>query len=223
MMSEKPDSDSRSGGHDRHLPPSKAALTRSAILDAGRQFLETHPFRDLTVGTLMAATEYSRPTFYLYFNDLHGLMEALLDEVKGGIVEGARAWLSNEGEALSDLQQSLAALVDVGAEHGPILKAVADAAPSDARLEHVWESFIGSFDEVVSARIAQDQAEGITPQFDPLPVARALNRMDASVLIQAFGTARSTEKSDVLAAIMRVWLSTLYPFDAAAALQRLKP
>ncbi|WP_193142881.1 TetR/AcrR family transcriptional regulator [Meridianimarinicoccus sp. MJW13] len=203
------------------MPPSKAAITRSAILDAGSVFLETRPFRDLTVGGLMATTEYSRPTFYLYFNDLHGFMETLLDEVKVGIVEGARAWLSNEGDAVGGLRQSLTTLVDVAHQHGPILKAVADAAPGDARLERVWEMFLGSFDEVVSARIAQDQAAGLTPDFEPLPVARALNRMDAGMLIQAFGSGEKAPKDVVLSAIMRVWLSTLYPFDAAASIEQI--
>ncbi|MDJ0994392.1 MAG: TetR/AcrR family transcriptional regulator [Dinoroseobacter sp.] len=219
-MSEKSDPDPADVPLSRNLPPSKAALTRSAILDAGRQFLETRPFRDLTVGNLMAGTEYSRPTFYLYFNDLHGLMETLLEEVKGGIIEGARAWLLDEADAVSGLQDSLRALVDVGYEHGAILNAVADAAPSDARLEHVWETFLASFDEVVSARIAQDQIKGITPEFDPLPVARALNRMDAGVLIHAFGGRQKANKEDVLSGIMRVWISTLYPFDATAAIAR---
>ncbi len=194
--------------------PSKAALTRSAILDAGSAFLETRPFRDLTVGTLMAATEYSRPTFYLYFNDLHGLLETLLDEVKGGIVEGAQTWLSNESDGVSDLQKSLSSLVDVGYEHGTILKAVSDAAPSDERLEHVWETFLKSFDEVVTARIKQDQAIGVTPEFDALPVARALNRMDAGILINAFGAHPKAEKEEVRSAITRIWLAALYPFDA---------
>ncbi|CUH48770.1 TetR/AcrR family transcriptional regulator [Ruegeria atlantica] len=217
-MSEKSEADANSKRVVRQLPPSKAALTRSAILDTGNRFLETRPFRELTVANLMAETEHSRSTFYLYFNDLHGLMETLLNEVKGGIVEGARAWLLNEADAVSGLHESLRALVDVGYQHGSILKAVADAAPSDERLEHVWETFLGSFDQVVSARIAQDQAKGITPEFDPLPVARALNRMDAGVLINAFGSVQKANKEEVLSAIMRIWISTLYPFDAAGSI-----
>ncbi|PYG34369.1 TetR family transcriptional regulator [Pelagimonas varians] len=212
-MSEITKHASPSGRPSRRMEPGKAALTRSAILDAGSQFLESRPFRELTVGGLMAATKYSRATFYLYFNDLHGLLETLLDEVKGGIVEGAQAWLSNEGDAVSGLQNSLRSLVDVGYEHGTILKAVSDAAPSDARLEHVWETFLSSFDEVVSARISRDQAEGFTPEFDPLLVARALNRMDAGFLIRAFGSHPKAEKESVFSAISHIWLATLNPFD----------
>ncbi len=209
-------------GVPRTSQPSKAALTRAAIMDAGQEFLLARPFRELTVGGLMKLTGHSRPTFYLYFNDLHGLMEALLDEVKVGIVEGARPWLSNEGDAVEELQSSLSALVNVGYEQGAILKAVSDAAPGDERLEQVWQAFIGSFDEVVAARIAMDQAVGITPQFDPLPVARALNRMDAAILIHAFGTRDKGDKGDVLSAIRRVWLATLYPFDAEAVINGVR-
>ena len=100
--------------------------------------------------------------------------------------------------------------------------AVADAAPNDDRLEQVWETFLASFDEVVAARIAEDQAKGVTPEFDPYPVARALNRMNASILTSSFARGRKADKEDVLSAFLRIWLSTLYPFDAEAAINSRK-
>lgn len=196
---------------ERTRQQSKTALTKSAILATASRFLEAHPFRDLTVGALMAEAGYSRPTFYQYFNDLHGLMETLLDDVKTGIIDGAQPWLAGQGDPIESLQRSLTALVDVGHEQGPILKAVADAAPSDSRLEHVWETFLAAFDEVVAARITEDQARGVTPQFDPYPVAQALNRMDAGLIITAFGQADKADKAAACAALRRIWISTLYP------------
>jgi TetR/AcrR family transcriptional regulator, ethionamide resistance regulator len=38
--------------------------------------------------------------------------------------------------------------------------------------------------------------------------------MDASVLINAFAQGKKANKQRVLSAIVRVWLSTLYPLDA---------
>ena len=195
----------------RDLPPSKSALTRSRILDAGHEFLETRPFREMSVGALMKDTGVSRPAFYQYFKDVHELMEALLEEVKVGIIEGAQAWFANEGDPLVELQKSLAALVEVGVAHGNILKAVADAAPGDERLEHAWNTFLASFDDVVAAQIAHHQSQGFTPIFEPLPVAYALNRMDAGVLIHAFGTDSKADKAEILRAITQIWISTLYP------------
>ena len=204
------------------MSPSKSAITRQAIIDSACEFLQTRPFRDLSVGGLMKATKYSRATFYQHFNDLHALMEALLDEVKVGIVEGAMRWLDQSGESVEDLTHALSTLVDVSYDRGMILRAVSDAAASDERLDHVWESFLRAFDELVSARIAADQKVGLIPDFDPFPVARALNRMDAGLLINAFGRAPKSDKDDVLAAILRVWLSTLYPISAEDLLKPKK-
>ena len=212
MMSAK--SDSSLPKARRSMRPRKSDVTRAAILDAGYDFLREHPFRDMTVGSLMAKTSYSRATFYMHFNDLHTLMEVLLDEVKDGIVDGAAPWFSNEVEALKGLQDSLTAVVEVGFEQGHIFKAVTDAASSDRRLETVWESFVGAFDEIVAERIRLDQSAGITPEFDALPVARALNRMDAAVVVHAFGGPQKQDKTEVFSALLRVWVSTLYPFDA---------
>lgn len=190
---------------------SKAAQTRAAILHAARGFLQERPFRDLTVGALMAEAGASRATFYQYFNDLHGLMATLLDEVKGGIVAGAQPWFSEGGDPSVALRLSLKALVAVGVEQGFILRAVSEAATQDARLEEVWEGFLGAFDELVAERIARDQATGLIAAFEPYPVARALNRMDAAYLISAFGASEKEAPAYVLAAIERIWLSTLYP------------
>jgi hypothetical protein len=44
--------------------------------------------------------------------------------------------------------------------------------------------------------------------------------MNASVLIHAFGTQAKLDKPDVLASLLRIWISTLYPFDAEAAIRR---
>ncbi|WP_176244087.1 TetR/AcrR family transcriptional regulator [Pseudoruegeria aquimaris] len=190
---------------------SKSERTRAAILDAAREFLRLRPFRELTVAELMKSAGASRATFYQYFNDLHGLMATLLDEVKEGIVTGAQPWFSEVGDPAQGLRHSLAALVAVGAEKGFILRAVSDAATQDARLEDVWEGFIGAFDELVAERIARDQALGLIAPFEPSAVARALNRMDAATLIQAFGRPPMADRGAVLAALERIWLSTLYP------------
>ena len=60
----------------------KSERTRTAILNAGLEFVWSHPFRDMTVGALMTPTGLSRSAFYQYFNDLHDLMETLLNNME---------------------------------------------------------------------------------------------------------------------------------------------
>jgi AcrR family transcriptional regulator len=57
----------------------KSARTRATILNAALDFIWSHPFRDMTVNSLMASTGLSRSAFYQYCKDLHDLMESLLD------------------------------------------------------------------------------------------------------------------------------------------------
>ena len=52
----------------------KGELTRTEILNAGLDFLWSQRFRDMSVGSLMAATGVSRSAFYRYFSDLHDLI-----------------------------------------------------------------------------------------------------------------------------------------------------
>ena len=194
--------------------PRKSERTRQAILDNALKFLWTHPFRELTVGELMSITGTSRSAFYQYFTDLHDLMETLLHGIQDDIFGVAEPWFHGEGDPVPLLQESLSGLVKVCYQRGPILRAVVDAAPMDERLELAWTNFLKSFDDAVTERIEQQQAAGLIPAFDARPVAVALNRMDASVMVQQFGRRPRGNPDSVLKSITRVWISTLYGTDA---------
>ena len=188
----------------------KSERTRQAILSSALEFFWEHPFRDLTVAVLMARTGASRPTFYQYFTDLYDLMSVLLNSLRTDILDVCSSWFEGEGDPVPQLKTSLAGLVDVCYERGPILRAVADAAASDAELEKAWETFLKSFDDAVAARIKQHQAQGYIELFPAYPVAVALNRLDASLLIDYFGKLPRGDKKEILSALTRIWHSTLY-------------
>ncbi|UCF21122.1 MAG: TetR/AcrR family transcriptional regulator [Gemmatimonadota bacterium] len=188
----------------------KSDVTRAAILNAALEFLWSHPFREMSVVSLMASTALSRSAFYQYFHDLHELMESLLDELEQEVLAGASPWLTGSGDAIALLHESLAELVRVCHERGPILRAVADAAPSDERLDRSWTQFLGRFDDAVTARIEADQQQGLIAEFEARPVAVALNRLDAFTFIHTFGTRPRSEPEPVLDAIVRIWTLTLY-------------
>ena len=207
-----------------HIPPThpraepkpsgrvrKSDRTEARILDAALDFLWSNPFRDMTVATLMKATSLSRSTFYQYFRDVYELLEELLDDLEREILRGAGPWFEGLGDVEELLRASLGELVRICHERGPILRAVADAAPTDERLDHAWRSFLGRFDDAVAARIEADQRQGLVEDFAAGPVAAALNRLDAYTLIHAFGQRPRKRPEPVLDALTRVWVQTLYP------------
>jgi len=188
----------------------KADRTRAAILNAALDFVWSRPFRDMTVSSLMASTEVSRSAFYQYFNDLHEVMEALLEMLQVEIFEVAQPWMTAAGDPVALLRQTMDGLVRVCHKRGPFVRAVSDAATSDKRLEGAWWKFLGRFDDAASGRITADQKQGLISDFDPRPVAFALNRLDAYTIIEAFGQRPRRRPEPVREALERIWISTLY-------------
>lgn len=193
------------------LPRRKSEQTREAILEAALDFLWTQPFRELTVSELMSRTGNSRAVFYQYFQDLHHLMEVLLVGLEQEIFEVAAPFFHQEGDPLSSLRESLRGLVKICYRRGPILRAVVEAAPSDERLEKSWQRLMRDFDDAVAASISEQQTRGIIPAFDSKMVALTLNRMDAALLVEAFGRRPRRQEEPVFESIYLIWSSTLYP------------
>ena len=188
----------------------KSDRTRAAILNAALDFVWSHPFRELTVASLMASTGVSRSAFYQYFSDLHEVMEALLTMFQEEILSAVEPWRTGVGDPVVLIGETLTALVDICYQRGPFLRAITDAASADPRLEEVWLQFLAGFDDAGTARIEADQKQGLIQDFEARPVAFALNRLDAYTLLQAFGRRPRMQPGPVREALARVWISTLY-------------
>ena len=188
----------------------KAERTRATILNAALDLIWSHPFRDMTVSSLMAPTGVSRSAFYQYFKDLHELMKTLLDLLQDEIFAAAHPWIAGVGDPVALLHETLGGVVSVCYRRGPFLRAISDAATTDERFERVWKQFLRGFDDAGCARINADQKQGLIPKFDARTVAFALTRLDAYTLIQAFGQRPRNQPEPVREALARVWISTLY-------------
>jgi AcrR family transcriptional regulator len=188
----------------------KAERTRATILNAALDLIWSNPFRDMTVSSLMASTGVSRSAFYQYFNDLHELMETLLDMLQQEIFEVAKPWLEGVGDPVTLLRETVAGLVHVCYQRGPFLRAITDAAVTDPHLENAWLQFLAEFDDAATARIEADQKKGLIPDFEARSVTYALNRLNAYTLLQAFGQHPRKQPEPVSEALARVWISTLY-------------
>lgn len=188
----------------------KSERTRAAILNSALDFIWSHPFRDLTVSSLMSSTGAGRSAFYKYFKDLHDLMEALLELLQDEIFDVAKPWVAGTGDPIALMHEALTGLVHLGYHRGPIYRAFADAAATDKRFEKAWGQFLGRFDDAACARIEADQEQGLIPDFDARPVAFALNRLDTCTLIDAFGKRPRSKPEPVQEALTRIWVATLY-------------
>ena len=190
----------------RHAPEE----ARREILDSATQFLRKHHFRDMTVGAVMAGTTLSRPAFYQYFTDVHDLIVSLLRDIEAIMHQTANPWISGEGKPIAALRESIRGVVETCVKHGPIIRAIVEAAPLDERLEQAWNSFMDRWDDAVEARIVAQQREGLIPPINARRTANALNSLDVNLVIAAFGRHPQDDPKEVLETMHRVWSSTLY-------------
>ena len=108
------------------------------------------------------------------------------------------------------LYESLLTEVQIGYRYGPFIKAVNDAAGTNAELEDEWNWLLDRFDNAVVERVTADQKLHLIEAFDPRPVATALNRVNAAMYVRKFGHRPRSRPEPVVDAITRVWISTLY-------------
>jgi len=188
----------------------KSDRTRAAILNAALEFIWSYPFREMTVNSLMASIDLSRSAFYQYFDDIHKLMESLLQMLAEEIFTSSNIWLDGVGDPVALLNETFEGLTQTCYRRGPFLRAISDAATTDERFEKDWVEFLGAFDDAGITRIEADQAQGLIAALDARSVTFALNRLNAYTFIDAFGQRPRSEPKPIQDALARIWISTLY-------------
>jgi AcrR family transcriptional regulator len=187
------------------------------ILEAAQRLLRERPFRELTVDDLMAATSQSRTAFYRHFTDRQDLLVHLVGDLNEELWDMSAGWLGGSGDPLVEGRQALERLADVYAVHGPLLRAIAEAASHDADVEEVYRGLVQGFVDATAARIRRDAAAGRTSLAHPDHVAAALVWMTERHLAATFGRAGASDgdRAAALETLFTIWMRTLYAPDPA--------
>lgn len=182
---------------------------RAEILAAARALLGERPAHEVTVGAIMAATSLSRKSFYVYFTDRFDLLTQLVDPLRAERDAIVKRLLAKE-DAAAGGREALLALARLYAEHGVVLRALAEASGQDEEARRAWRGFV---EPVVAGHadwIRREIARGHVRGVDPEPTARALIGMNLQYF---FDTLVGVEEPDVEAAaetLLVVWSRTLY-------------
>jgi AcrR family transcriptional regulator len=189
------------------------------ILEAAERLLRERPFRELTVDDLMAATSQSRTAFYRHFTDRQDLLVRLIRDLNAELWEMSAGWLRGSGDPLVEGRQALERLADVYAAHGPLLRAIAEAASHDADVERFYRRMVLGFVDATAARVRRDAAAGRTSLAHPEHVAAALVWMTERHLAATFGRVGATaaDRSAALETLFTIWMRTLYGSDPEVA------
>jgi AcrR family transcriptional regulator len=204
-----------SRGESRTAPGRRRRRTPEAaereIVEAAEALLREKPFRDLTVDDLMRRTGLSRPSFYVYFRDRHDLVLKVVEHIGGELFAMSERWYSGTGEGSALVREAIDGVVGVFAEHGPVLRALADAASEDTRVEAAYLALIQRFVDATARHIEQEIAAGRVLPLDPVSSATALTWMMERYLQLQLGRANDHQDVGPIAdTLTTIWSRVLY-------------
>jgi len=184
--------------------------TRQELLEAAAGFLERHPFRDLTIPGLMALTTVGRSSFYTHFKDIYSVIEALLVGVRDRVLADLKLWAVETKAPIEGLKSLVIHMVAVWEEHGPMLSALIDAAPKDARLEHLQQEIQHLYQLTIAAILRRDHAAGWIDLMDFDEVALILVVASQAYLKGKLGRLGPHQPETVISTLQMVWTRTIF-------------
>jgi AcrR family transcriptional regulator len=186
--------------------------TRRQILDAADQLLRERPYRELTVDAVMTRTGLSRTAFYRHFDDVTDLVLRLFADVGQELYAVAERWAASAGVGYpAPGRVGLAAVVDFYVRHGPLMRAIAEAAVTDEEIERAYRGSIDALIELTGGAMERMAREGLLEVPDVRGLARAMTLMNEAYLRAEFGRDPQGNRDLALATLETVWLRLATP------------
>jgi TetR/AcrR family transcriptional regulator, ethionamide resistance regulator len=180
------------------------------IISAAESLLRERPFRELTVEEVMRRTELSRPSFYVYFTDRHQLVLRVVEHLGTELFTMSDRWLRGTGEGPDLARAALDGIVAVYVEHGPVMRALADAAADDRGVEQAYNALVESFIDATARHIENEIDAGRMLPVDAYETAKALVWMMERYLTLSLGRDPLIPARTVADTLATIWTRVLY-------------
>lgn len=186
--------------------------SRRRIIEATTELVRERSYAELNVGQIMDRAGIGRTLFYRHFDDLGDLIlrasREAVDELYEAQVALAETRVDHGPEAI---RAAIALPVSVYRRHGPLLRAVTEAAAVDRQVAAGQARARARFHELVL-----DFLDGIVsfdgrPPGDVAETARALDTMNEAYLLDAFGREPRISEEAAVQTLTEIWVAVINP------------
>lgn len=182
--------------------------SRERIVAAAEALVRTTPFAELTVDDVMREAGFGRTIFYRHFDDLGDLLMRAGREAIDELLEAQVAFSqARMGDGPDVVRSAIEPAVSVYERHGPLLRAISEAAAVDDRIAAGQEAIRERFRELVEQALRASGGLTIDPSADLTEVARALNLMNEKYLLDTFGREPRVSADQAADALSAIWLA----------------
>jgi AcrR family transcriptional regulator len=183
--------------------PAREDRHRDFVSALERQLAGGRSFGEITVRQLADEVGLSRTGFYFYFDHTRDVLLAAATGIANDLYEAADVWLGHDDAGFDQLTAALGRIAEGYRRHGPVLRAVCEAAAYDDQLREGWRRLIGRFIVATRRRLA-----GSSPDHSRELRAAALVWMTERTLLEHVAV-DGDDPAPVAAALADVWWAAL--------------
>jgi AcrR family transcriptional regulator len=183
---------------------------RERIVAAATELIRDRSYAELNVDEVMRVAGIGRTIFYRHFDDLGDLMVRVNRPALAELFEAQPRLEDIEpGDEAAAIRQGLEPAVAVYSRHGPLLRAMAEAARSDEELARDQAAIRRRFSDQAASylRVALDR--GSAPLADVDETAYALTVMTESYLLDAFGGEPRVSVKTAVQTLSEIWIAVV--------------
>ena len=187
--------------------------SRARIVAAAIELLRERSYPDLSVGEVMERAGSERTIFYRHFDDLGDLLlragresiEALYTtEIDLG------ATRDGSGTRPGAIRDAIRPVVAFYEHHGALLRALEEAAVSDERIAAGQEALRERFDDLAATALGELPQLASVPKDEMREIAHALNLMNVSYLLDAFGREHRITAEQAVQTLTAIWTGLIF-------------
>ncbi len=188
--------------------------TRSSIVAAATELIRERSFPELSVGEVMERAGVERTLFYRHFDDLGDLFLRVGQESVEGLFETqidlstTRDGTGSKPEALGVAMWPVVAFYE---HHGPLLRALSEAAVSEPRIAAGQQALRARFDDLAAQTLGElPQLADLTPA-QVRELAHALNLLNSTYLLEAFGGGKPRVSAETaVETLTTIWTGVVF-------------
>ena len=161
----------------------------------------------------MEATTLSRNAFYVYFRDRYDLLARLVERLRGEADATMAVFVEAGSDPDSSGRVALTAAARLYADHGELLRTLAEAAVHDSSAARAWADFTEPTERVMTARVREEVRAGRITGIDPEPTVRALVNMNRASFFRELVGNPGADVDALVDVLHTIWMRTLYGPD----------
>ena len=179
--------------------------SRDRIVAAATELVRTPPYAELSVDEVMREAGLGRTIFYRHFDDLADLLCAPVARRSRALRGPARRWPARApATSRTSIRQAIEPRRRVYQRHGPLLRAVTEAAAGDEQIAAGTQRCARASTSSSRPSLRRCPARGAPPR-RPRRDRRALNLMNEAYLLDAFGREPRVSAETAVQTLTEIW------------------